>query len=428
MAAARYNRRMSEPRPAPPSPAPAGPGRLDLPEGERALLAAIAGRGHAAIDALARAVDQPSATEHHDGVRRLGAIHADWLGDLGFETTWIDQAEVGRAGHLVARRDRGGRRLLVIGHLDTVLEGEAFRVEGTRAYGSGVADMKAGNVIAIEALRALAHAGLLDTCTVTVVLTGDEEDTGLPYDVSRAALREAAARSDVALAFEGHEPGKAVVGRRGFGTWRLRVEGVQGHSSGIFGEALGSGAIFEAARILDAFHERLREPCLTFNPAVMLGGTDVRFDAATSGGSAAGKTNVVARAAVVEGDLRFLARDQLARAHDAMRAIVASPRPRTTATIAFEDGMPSMEPTPANLGLLAVLDACSRDLGYGPVEVHDPARRGAGDVSFVADLVPAIDGLGAVGTGEHAPGESIDLTALPMQIERAALLMARLIR
>ncbi|MCU0257340.1 MAG: M20/M25/M40 family metallo-hydrolase [Vicinamibacterales bacterium] len=326
----------------------------------------------------------------------------------------------------MASRGTRGRRVLVIGHLDTVLEGEPFRREGSRAYGSGVADMKAGNLIALEALRALHHVGALDALTVRVVLTGDEEDSGHPFTVSRAALREAAAQSDVALAFEGHEPGTAVVGRRGFNAWRLEVSGTQGHSSGIFGERLGSGAVFEAARILCAFRERLREPHLTFNPGVVVGGTDVSLPPGTSGGAASGKSNVVAREAIVEGDLRFLTREQLLRAREAMRAIVAEHLPRTSASLEFSDGMPSMEPTPANHDLLRLLDACSRDLGYGPVTAHDPSRRGAGDVSFVADLVPALDGLGAVGGGEHAPGEFIEVDALRVQVERAALLMYRL--
>ena len=159
-----------------------------------------------------------------------------------------------------------------------MLQGEPFRREGTRAYGSGSSDMKSGNAIAIEALRALHAAGRLADRQVIVVFTGDEEDTGKPYEVSRAALIDAASRSDVALAFEGNEPGTAVVGRRGFSSWRLEVTGSQGHSSGIFGDERGAGAIFEASRILSTFYNELREPYLTFNPSVIVGGTDVTYD------------------------------------------------------------------------------------------------------------------------------------------------------
>jgi glutamate carboxypeptidase len=399
----------------------------DLTPAERAIVAAVDARREEAVALLGRTVDVPSATEDHAGVRRVAELYAAELRGLGFESRFVDQAAVGRAGHLVAeRRGTRGKRLLLIGHLDTVLEGEAFRREGGRAWGSGIADMKGGNLVAIEALRALHAAGALEGRQVIVVFTGDEEDTGKPYEASRAALLEAARRSDVALAFEGYEPGTAVVGRRGFSSWRLEVTGSQGHSSTIFGEARGDGAIFEAARILSAFHERLREPTLTFNPSVALGGTDVAYDPRAFSGTAVGKTNVVPGKAVVAGDMRFLTREQLERARATMRAIVAENLPRTAARIEFEDGMPSMEPTDGNRALLAVLDRVSRDLGAGPVEAHDPSKRGAGDVSFVSGLVDALDGLGALGASEHAPGESVELEALPLLAKRAALLMHRL--
>jgi len=286
--------------------------------------------------------------------------------------------------------------------------------------------MKGGNAILIEALRALHAEGALDNRQVIVIFTGDEEDTGKPYDVSRAALVEAAKRSDIALAFEGYEPGTAVVGRRGFSSWHLEVTGSQGHSSTIFGDERGAGAIFEAARILNAFYEQLREPYLTFNPSVIVGGTDVTYDPATFGGTAQGKTNVVPPRVVVEGDMRFLSRDQLNRAREKMRAIVAGNLPQASASISFIDGMPSMEPTDGNRALLAVIDQVSRDLGDGPIVAHDPSKRGAGDISFIATLVSGLDGLGALGKQEHAPGEYADLDTLPILTKRAALLMYRL--
>jgi glutamate carboxypeptidase len=400
----------------------------ELSPQERAIVAAVDGRREAAVDLLARAVDISSATENHEGVRRLGDLFASELRSLGFETRWVDMPpEIGRAGHLVAEhRGTAGKRLLLIGHLDTVLEGEPFRRDGDRAYGSGTSDMKGGDVIIVEALRALHQAGALANRQVIVVLTGDEEDTGKPYEVSRAALVEAARRSDVALAFEGYEPGTAVTGRRGFSSWRLDVTGSQGHSSTIFGEERGSGAIFEAARVLSAFHEELREPYLTYNPSVIVGGTVVKYDHGTFTGAATGKTNVVPRAVVVEGDLRFLSREQLLRAREKMQAIVAKNLPGTTASIAFTDGMPSMSPTAANQALMSLIDQCSRDLGAGPLVPHDPSQRGAGDISFVSEIVPGLDGLGGLGRNDHAPGEYVQLDAMPVLTKRAALLMHRL--
>jgi glutamate carboxypeptidase len=400
----------------------------DLTPAEQKILATVELRRQAAVDLLARSIDIPSATENHEGVRRVGELYAAELKAMGFETRWVDQSRVGRAGHLVAEhRGTKGTRVLLIGHLDTVLQGEPFRREGARAYGSGSADMKSGNAIAIEALRALHAAERLADRQVILVFTGDEEDTGKPYEASRAALIEAASRSDVALAFEGYIPGTAVVGRRGFSSWRLEVAGSQGHSSGIFGDERGAGAIFEASRILSAFYDGLREPYLTFNPSVIAGGTDVKYDPPAFSGTAAGKTNVVPRTAVVEGDLRFLSREQLDRAREKMRAIVSANLPKTAATISFTDGMPSMAPTDGNRALLATLDQVSRDIGTGPIVVHDPSKRGAGDISFVAAQVAGLDGLGGWGELDHAPGEWTDLDEMLALTKRAALLMNRVL-
>jgi glutamate carboxypeptidase len=401
-----------------------------LTRNERKIVAAIDTRRDAAIDFLARVVDVPSATENHDGVRKVGELFAAELRSIGFETKWVELPdEVNRAGHLVAEhKGTKGKRILLIGHLDTVLQGEPWRRDGSRGYGSGASDMKGGDVIIVEALRALHATGALEGRQIIVVMTGDEEKPGSPHDVSRVALLDAARRSDVALAFEGYAPGTAVTGRRGICDWRLEVTGSQGHSSAIFGEARGSGAIYEASRILSAFHEELREDYLTYNPGLFLGGTDVSLPQGTSGGTASGKHNVVARSAIVEGDLRFLSAEQLERAQAKMRAIVAKNLPKTTASIEFDPNMPSMAPTEGNRALLRALDAVSRELGTGPMIEHDPSKRGAGDISFVAHLVDGLDGLGAGGDNDHAPGEYANLDELPDLTKRTALLIHRLTR
>ena len=209
---------------------------------EKRIAAAVDRRTDAALELLAETVNVPSATENLAGVRAVGEIYAREFRELGFETRWVDvPAEMKRAGHLVAthRGKRGGQRLLLIGHLDTVLQGEPFRRDGSRAYGTGSSDMKGGNLVALEALRALQATGELRDLNVTVVFTGDEEDPGSPQLVTRKSLLAAAADSDIALAFEGSAPGKGVIGRRGIGSWRLHVTGVQGHSSGVFGDVRG---------------------------------------------------------------------------------------------------------------------------------------------------------------------------------------------
>jgi glutamate carboxypeptidase len=399
---------------------------------EERIVAQVDRQLDAAIGLLEATVNVPSATENLAGVRAVGAIYARELQSLGFETRWVElPAGMQRGGHLVAtHRGGNGPRLLLIGHLDTVLQGEAYRREGNRAYGTGTSDMKGGNLVALEALRALHGTGQLRGMNVTVVFTGDEEDPGAPLEVTRAALLAAGRDADIALAFESGSPGKAVTGRRGIGTWNLTVTGVQGHSSGIFGEARGHGAIFEAARIIERFRTELLEPNLTYNPSVIVGGTDVTYDSASKRGTAHGKTNVIPREARVEGDIRYLGAAQFDAARRKMERIVAENLPRTTATIAIVNDYPSMAPNPGSERVLAVLDRVSRDLGAEPIVAQPPAERGAGDISFVCEdgRLACLDGLGAIGDNDHAPGEYVELDSLGLQIKRAALLMHRLSR
>lgn len=399
---------------------------------EKRIVAAVDKRTNAALDLLAETVNVQSATENLAGVRTVGDVYAREFRALGFETRWVElPVEMKRAGHFVATH-RGGRgpRLLLIGHLDTVLQGDPFRREGNRAYGTGSSDMKGGNLVVLEALRALHATGELRDMNVTVVFTGDEEDPGSPQLATRESLLAAARESDIALAFEGAAPGKAVIGRRGIGSWRLQVTGVQGHSSGVFGETRGYGAIFEAARILDQFRTELREANLTYNPSVIVGGTNVTYDTASKSGTAQGKTNVIPREVRVEGDVRYLGAAQFESTRRKMQEIVAASLPRTSAELVVENEYPSMAPNPGSERVLAVYDAVSRDLGAGPVVPQPPVERGAGDIAFVCEdgRLACLDGLGADGENDHAPGEYLQLDSLPLQVKRAALLMHRLTR
>jgi glutamate carboxypeptidase len=393
---------------------------------------AVRAQHDAAIALLQRAVDIPSGTHNLAGVRRVGDLFAGELRALGFETRWAALPDsLRRAGHLVAVR-RGaaaGPRLLLIGHLDTVFEGDNQRWTRTDtvARGAGTSDMKGGDVALLLALRALRDAGRLDAMTVTVVMTGDEELPARPLDVARAALLDAARASDVALAFEGGSATRVAIGRRGSSTWRLEVDARQGHSAGIFAPQSGYGAIYEGARIVDEFRRTLvGENGLTFNVGVVAGGERVTRDSTGTALAASGKDNIIPPRFEAMGDLRFLRESQKDSARARMRAIVAASLPGAQARITFDDGYPAMAVTAANRRLLAVYDAGSRALGYPAVEGTPPELRGAGDVSFVAPLIPSIDGLGVDGAGSHSPRELVYLPSLRMSAERAALLMHRL--
>ena len=405
---------------------------------EQSIVEWVDRHAEGAVDLLEETVNIGSGTMNHDGVRAVGEVMARELSALGFVTRWIDQSSVNRAGHLFGRRDgRAGPKILMIGHLDTVFEADdafdSFRRDGDIATGPGVDDMKSGNVIIIYALKALADAGVLDDLSLIVAYTGDEENAGAPHSVSRKDLIEAGQWADVALGFEAavayDGSDQATIARRSSSGWLLTVGGKQMHSSGIFGESAGAGAIFEAARILDAFYDELRgEEYLTFSAGTIQGGTDVEYDPEETRGRTFGKINVVPRKAVVHGDIRTISDEQLERVRAAMRRIVADNLPLTTAEIQFEEGYPSMPPTDGNRRLQAVLSDINEALGRGPMPALDPARRGAADVSFVAPYADCLDGLGGLGEGAHTPEETVELGSLPLAVKRAALLLYRLSR
>lgn len=385
---------------------------------------------------LERVVNISSGTMNVAGVRAVGDVFAKEFQALGFETRWISMPpEMKRAGHLFAehkakkRSRKTGKTLLLIGHLDTVFEGEGQKwtmLDDSTAKGAGSSDMKGGDVVILYALKAMKAAGTLDDTNIIVSFIGDEESGGEPDSISRGDLIAAAKRSQAILAFEG-DAGKATVARRGSSSWVLTATGRQGHSGGVFSSGSGYGAIYELARILNEFRETLSsEQYLTFNPGVVVGGTTVEYDSTRISGSAAGKINIIAPSAYAHGDLRFLTPEQLANARAKMTEIVGKHLPQTSASISFSDGIPSMPPTPGNYKLLAILDKVTKDLGQGPTEALDPGLRGAGDVSYVAQYADALDGLGVDGARSHTPDETVNIKSLPRSTERAAVLFNRL--
>jgi glutamate carboxypeptidase len=284
-------------------------------------------------------------------------------------------------------------------------------------------------VIILAALQVLQELDLLKNTTITAYFTGDEENSGHPDSVSRGDFIRRAKQHNIALAYEGAQGLNTVTtARRGASNWQLRVYGHQAHSSGVFKE--GDGAIYEAARILNAFREQLStEQYLTFNPGIIAGGSDLNYDSASIRATIVGKTNIISPSAVVQGDLRFLRETQKDTARMKMREIAtANNLPETRAEFTYSDGIPSMEPTEGNNQLGAKVNEISMALGWGPTLAGDPGSRGAGDISYIGKYLDCLDGLGAMGHGSHAPGETIDLNSFPKLVQRTALLIYRLTR
>jgi glutamate carboxypeptidase len=398
---------------------------------ERKLVDAVDARTADEVAALQRLVDIDSATLNTAGVTEVGRYFQGELERLGFRTRWVPMPEaMHRAGHLIAERvapPGRGKRVLLIGHLDTVFEGQGhhFQRNGNIARGAGTNDMKGGGVVILYALKALHQAGFLEGATVRVVFTGDEENPGLPIGVSRRDLVEVARESDVAFSFE-PDLGKAMIGRRGLSTWSLQVTGAEGHSMTVLRPKGGAGAVYETSRILDEVRRAFSgHPSVTVNPGLLLGGTDVSYEEGRSSGSAAGKFNVVARAATVKGDLRYLSGADREEAKARMRQIVGANLPKTAARLEFDDVVPGWPATDVNRRLLNEVVAVNRALGMGPVDADDPVTRGFADVNFIGS-VASVDGLGVKGEGLHTPDEHVDLGSLGPATSRAAVLIYRM--
>jgi len=403
---------------------------------QQRIVTAVNADADDSLKLLEQIVNINSGTLNPAGVRKVADVLRPRLEKLGFGCRFIPMEEVHRAGHLVCeRKGSHGKRVLLIGHMDTVFEPSStfqkFERKGDIAVAPGSEDMKGGLVIILSALKALNSVGALDGTNITVFLTGDEERAGDPLSISRRDLIEAGKHSDAALEFEagvrqaGHE--MASIARRSSYSWVLKTTGKTGHSAGVFGEA-GFGAIYELTRILDAFRQELREPDLTYNVGLITGGATASYDAATASASATGKSNIIPAVAEAVGDIRTVTDEQYDRVRKKMREIVAAHLKGTSAEIEFKEGYPSMPATDANKALLGELNKVNRALGADVMEPFDPSRRGAGDLSFVAPYVASISGLGAYGSGGHAPGETIELGSQVPQARRVALFIYALTR
>lgn len=405
----------------------------DLTPEQQKIVASVDADQQASFALLEQIVNINSGTLNPAGVRKVADVLQPQFEQLGFTCRWIPMEEVHRAGHMVCERQGNrGKRVLLIGHMDTVFEPSSPFQKFTRedpssmtASGPGSSDMKGGLVIMLSALKALNANHALDGTSITAFLTGDEERPGEPLAIARRDLIEAGKNSDAALEFEGgvqtagHD--SASISRRSAYQWVLSTTGKTAHSSGIFNPNVGDGAIYEMARILDRFNHELREPGLTYNVGLMVGGTKASYDPLTAAGTAIGKVNVIPAQAQAAGDLRTVTDEQYKRVQDKMRAIIAEHLPGTSAEIEFKDGYPSMPETAGNKELLRDLNKVNRELGMDVMEPFDPAHRGAGDLSFVAPYVASISGLGAYGGGAHAPGETIKLDRMTPQSRRVAL-------
>ena len=363
------------------------------------------------LSLLEKIVNINSGTQNPKGVKKVGFILKEEFDRLGMKTRWVNIPKTDRGGHLFAEtKGSSGPHILIISHMDTVFGRDSsfqkFKRNGDIAVGPGVNDAKGGIVVILSALRALKMAGILEQMKISVALMGDEE---MPATDSKGPMRshlvDIAKRADVALGFEYavETINKATIARRGYISWTIEVSSKGGHSSGIFSASKGDGANFSAFYILNGIREKFKKhKYLTINPGLIVGGTNVNVPQHGIKGQGSGKNNVIAKKAVITGDLRALSSKQMNFAKQELRKFVSKSLRQTTAKIVFneEDYNPPMPPTLSNRRLLKLISQASQDLGYGKVTALDPGLRGTADIVFAAPYVKAaIDGLGVLGTG-----------------------------
>jgi glutamate carboxypeptidase len=349
-----------------------------------------------------------------DGVNRIADLVADALRAEGADVERIphrpDDGDP-QLGDLVIGRIAGeGRRILLIGHMDTVFDpGTAaerpFRVDGDRALGPGVTDMKAGLLAGLHAISALHEAGARPA--ITFVANPDEE-IGSPFSTEH--IRRVASDHDAVLVLEcARANGDIVSARKGIADYHLTLVGRAAHA-GVEPEK-GRSAILEAAHQVVALHAlNGRRPTVTVNAGVIRGGT---------------RPNVVAERCELQVDLRAATVDAFDAAAAEVARLAAEPTvPDVAIDLRRIASHPPMEKTDASATLVAQAVAIAGELGF---PLRDAATGGASDANTTAALgIPTIDGLGPVGGDDHSVDEWLDVTSVAPRTTLLAALIAKL--
>ncbi|MGW0564625.1 M20 family metallopeptidase [Streptomyces sp. NPDC003016] len=368
---------------------------------------------------LAELVAVDSGSYSPDGVNRI----ADWTQDrllcLGFDVERTAPVHGHRVGDvLIARKPgslpvaHGGRRILLVAHMDTVFEdGTAaerpFRLDGDLARGPGVSDDKGGLLAGLTALEILHEAGATRYAELVFLATPDEE-IGSP--ASRPTIEAAACGAHFALALEcARENGDLVIARKGVADFLVTVTGRAAHA-GIEPER-GANAALAAAHLviaLQALNGHWDD--VTVNVGVVRAGT---------------RANIVCPEAELRIEVRSATAAGIGAARAAIETAVARTAvPGTTATVAQLDLCPAMEDTPASRRILDTARKIAASLG---IPLGGAATGGVGDANFISGIgVPTLDGLGPVGGADHTPEEWLDTSTVPTRVTLLASLIADL--
>jgi len=379
---------------------------VTLPDG---LQAAVAARYARYVGDLASLVGIDCGSYTPAGVNRVADIVNGTLTELGATVERVahvpSEGERQLGDLVIGRLPGSGPRLLLIGHMDTVFEpGTAaerpFRIDGERALGPGVSDMKGGLLAGLHALDALRSVDRRPS--VTFVANPDEE-IGSPF--STPHIQGLIGEHDAALVLEcARANGDIVSARKGIADYEVTITGRAAHA-GVEPEK-GRSAILEAAHQVLALQAlNGRWPSVTVNAGVIEGGT---------------RPNVVAASCRMELDLRAASSSEFELAAAEVEAIVSRPTLEgVSATMRKAAFHPPMERTPGNARLAALAIAIAGELGFG---LRDALTGGASDANTTtAAGLSTLDGLGPVGGDDHSADEWLDLSSV---VPRTTLLAA----
>ncbi|GGK29514.1 peptidase M20 [Caldalkalibacillus thermarum] len=345
-------------------------------------------------------VNHESPSLHKELVNNCGRFLKQLIGmRLGVQATEFPNETVG--SHLKFEVGEGEEKLLILAHYDTVWEKGAlsFRIEGSRAYGPGILDMKAGIIQAIWALKSLNDLHLRPNKKIVFLLTSDEEQlspTSRELIIAEAKTCQAVFVVEPAVA----KTGALKTARKGAGKYKIKAKGISSHAGN--DPDLQASAVHEIAHQI-RYLESLADPGqgTTINVGVIRGGT---------------MSNVVAESAVAEVDVRFFTRAEGKRIEQAFCNL----KPKLAKTkVEVEGGInrAPMEKSEASIRLFKLAQECAQELGF---TVSEAAVGGVSDGNLTAGIgIPTLDGLGAVGEGPHAFHEHVIINEIP---KRAALL------
>ena len=376
-----------------------------IPAMHDTILSYLEPRRREALELLQRLVEIQSGSRNKPGLDRMAGEMADVLGGILPQVRILPFSDNGNMVQAMSFPAAEGRKgVVLVGHMDTVFPVDttftAFREDETRCFGPGVYDMKGGLVVAIYALKALGHLGLLEEIPITVLCNSDEE-IGSP--TSRPWIERMSEDALAALVFEGGGPGKDVVtGRKGRLGMEMTVRGRAGHAAK---GGAKSSAILELAHKIIALEGLNDGREITLNVGQVEGGIG---------------PNTVPELATAALDARFLTPVGQQRLEENLARIVAEPIvPGTSAILSVKSGRPAMPQSEGNRRLYAVARAQAQNFGY---DLPEELRSGVSDANFIAGLgVPVLDGLGPVGDLDHSDLEFILKDTL---MERAALTAA----